>query len=154
MMTNTSTTEADCPANPPFIVIGILLAVCYWVFEGYVDTLLVDNVSFSMRLFPADANEFWMRSFTSVLFICFGLYSHIAHTRIRKAERLNIDAAWLLKNALSNTIRGHYSYCAFCKKIRTGEDEWVTPEKFIVARTEAELSMGICTECQIRHPAE
>ena len=154
-MTNNDTkSDAELPRNPPFIIAGIGLAVCFWIFEGYVETLLVEDVSFVMRLLPADAHEFWMRSFTCALFICFGIYSQLVHTRIRKAERISIDAAWLLKNALSNTIRGHYSYCAFCKKIRTQDDRWVEPAKFIVAETEAVLSMGICPQCQIQHPPD
>lgn len=149
-MANTAT-DPNTPHNPPFIFIGIWLAIGFWVIEAYFDSLLVENVSFAMRLFPTDIHEFWMRSLTSILFIGFGLYSHRVHSRIRAAEKMNVDAAWLLKNALSNTIRGHFSYCAFCKKIRNQEDEWVSPEKFIAAQTEAEFSAGICKECQVRH---
>lgn len=149
-MTN-STTKPDTPRNPPFIFIGIWLAVGYWVIEAYFDSLLVENVSFIMRLYPADLHEFWMRSLTSILLIGFGVYSHRVHTRIRKAEELNVDAAWLLKNALSKTIRGHFSYCAFCRKIHNQQDQWVTPDSFIAAQTEAEFSPGICPQCQIQH---
>ena len=138
-MVNTET-EPDSLRIPPFILIGIWLAIGYWVIESYFDTVLMENASFAMRLFPADLNELWMRSIICVFFIGFGLYSHRAHTRIRSAERMNQDAAWLLKNALSNTIRGNFPTCVFCKNIRNQEGEWVTPDRFISTQTEAEFS--------------
>ena len=149
-MANT-TTDPNRLQIPPFILIGIWLAIGYWVMEAYFDSLLVENVSFAMRLFPSDLNELWMRSFTSVLFIGFGLYSHRVHARIQSAEAMNVEAAWLLKNALSNTIRGNFLICVFCKKIRDQDGLWVSPDRFIVAQTEAEISGSMCNECQIRH---
>ena len=149
-MANT-TTDPNRLKIPPFILIGIWLGIGYWVMEAYFDSLLVENVSFAMRLFPSDLNELWMRSFTSVLFIGFGLYSHRVHARIQSAERMNIDAAWLLKNALSNTIRGNFLICVFCKKIRDQDGQWVSPDRFIVAQTEAEISGSMCKECQTQH---
>lgn len=144
-------TDPNTSRNPPFIFIGIWLAIGYWVIEAYFDTVLVENVSFTMRLFPTDQHELWMRSLISSLFIGFGLYSHKVHVRIRSAEIMNVDAAWLLKNALANTIRGNFSYCVYCRKILNNEGDWVTPEKFIAAQTEAEFSAGLCTECQTHH---
>lgn len=149
-MTN-NTTDSGTPRNPSFIIIGLWLAIGYWVIEAYFDSVLVENVSFTMRLFPSDAHELWMRSIISSLFVGFGLYSHRVHARIRSAERMNVDAAWLLKNALSNTIRGHFSYCIYCKKIHNQYGIWVTPERFIADQTEAELSAGLCTDCQVHH---
>lgn len=132
-------------------IIGVWLALGYWVLEAYFDSVLVENVSFTMRLFPSDSHELWMRSITSLLFIGFGLYSQRVHNRIQSTEKMNVDAAWLLKNALSNTIRGDFSYCVYCKKIHTHEGPWVTPEKFITDQTEAKLSAGLCDDCQKHH---
>jgi hypothetical protein len=140
--------------NPPFILVGCLLAFGYWVVEAYLDTLMIENVSFAMRLFPSDKNELWMRSITFLLFIGFGLYSHRAHARIRSTELMNVDAAWLLKKALSKTIRGNIPICALCRKARNQEGEWVTLEKLVTARTEAEFSAGICNKCQIQHSSD
>jgi len=145
-MANT-TTNPDRPLIPPFILIGIWLAIGYWVIEAYFDTFLIENVSFAMRLFPSDHNELWMRSFISVLFIGFGLYSHRVQARIRSAEKMSVDAALLLKNALSKTIRGNFPICVSCKKIRNQEGEWVTPVMFITARTGAEFSRSMCKGC-------
>jgi hypothetical protein len=136
------------------IFIGIWLAIAYWVSEAYFDSLLVEHVSFASRLFPSDSHELWMRSFISTLFIGFGLYSQWVHNRIQSVDSMNLDAARLLKNALSNTIRGDFSYCVYCKKIHTLQDQWVTPEKFIADQTEAELSAGLCGACQKLHVSD
>jgi hypothetical protein len=149
-MANT-VTKPDTLQVPPFILIGIWLATGYWVIEAYIDTFFIENVSFAMRLFPSDQNELWMRSLISLFFIGFGLYLHRVHARIRAAEKMNVDAAWLLKNALSKTIRGNFPICVKCKMIHNQEGEWVAPEKFIAARTEAEFTDCTCQECLIRH---
>ncbi len=149
-MANT-TVKPDTLEIPPFILIGIWLATGYWVIEAYIDTLFIENASFAMRLFPSDQNELWMRSLISVFFIGLGLYLHKIHARIRAAEKINVDAAWLLKNALSNTIRGNFLTCVSCKKIRNHEGEWLSPEKFITAQTKAEFSCRMCHECLIQH---
>ena len=149
-MTNT-VTKSDRLQIPPFILIGIWLATGYWVIEAYFDTLFIENVSFAMRLFPSDQNELWMRSLISVIFIGLGLYLHKIHARIRAAEKINVDAAWLLKNALANTIRGHFPICLYCKNICDEDGQWIAPDRFISSRTEAEFSHGTCNKCPIRH---
>lgn len=150
-MTDTAT-GPDPQIVPPFFFIGCFLAASFWVLEAYFDSVLIENESFATRLFPSDMNELWMRGLVSVLFLGFGLYSRIVYARIRAAEKLNLDAAWLLKNALSKTIRGNYPICVFCRKIRDQEGQWVAPDKFIAARTEAEFAGSLCGECQAKHP--
>ena len=152
-MANT-TTDPNRLKFPPFILIGIWLGIGFWVMEAYFDSLLVENVSFAMRLFPSSLHELWMRSFTSLLFIGFGLYSHRVHTRILSARKINEEAGWLLKNAISNTIRGNFLICVFCKKIRDQDGLWVSPDRFIVAQTEAEISGSMCEECQTQHAGQ
>lgn len=143
--------ESDTPQKPYFVSIGNFLAVSYWIIEAYFDSVLIDNTSFAMRLFPSDPNEIWMRSFVCALFVGFGLYAHRAHVRIRAAEKISIDAAWLLKNALSNTVRGNFPICVYCKNIRDEDSQWVAPDRFIAAQTEAEFSRVVCDKCQIEH---
>ena len=124
------------------------MAVCYWVLEAFFDSLLIDDATFMTRLMPSDANELWMRSLVSVLFVGFGLYAHRTHVRIKAARRLNVDAALLLENAISNTIRGRFPVCAYCNNIRDENDQWVAPDRFISARTEAEFLRIVCEKCQ------
>ena len=145
-MVNTAT-DPSTENHPRFIWPSIFLAVGYWLIETFFDTVLIENVSFAERLFPADFNELWMRSLIFLFFIGFGLYSQRVCARLRSAYLLNIEAAQLLKNALANTIRGDFPYCALCKKIRNEDNEWVSPEIFIAAQTEAKLSPNMCKEC-------
>ena len=143
--------EPDTPQKPFFVSIGNFLAVSYWIIEAYFDSVLIENTTFAMRLFPSDPNELWMRSLVSVLFVGFGLYAHVTHGRIKAVEKMNKDAAWLLKNALSNTIRGHFPICAYCNKIRDENSQWIAPDRFIASRTEAEFSQDVCDKCQTEH---
>jgi len=143
--------HSDTPQKLYLVSIGNFLAVSYWIIEAYFDSILIEDTSFTMRLFPSDPNELWMRSLVSVLFVGFGLYAHRAHVRIRATQKLNVDAAFLLKNALSNTIRGHFPICVYCKNIRDQDSQWVAPDRFISAETEAEFSRVVCDRCQIEN---
>jgi hypothetical protein len=145
------TPHRDTLLKPFFISIGNFLAISYWIFEAYFDSVLIEDTSFTLRLFPSDPNELWMRSFVSLLFVGFGLYAHRVNARIMAAEKMNVDAAWLLKNALSKTIRGNFAICVSCKNIRDQNSLWVAPDRFISAHTEAEFSRGRCDECQVLH---
>ena len=149
-MVNTPT-DPITPQRSPFILTGCLLAAVYWVVEAYLDSLMVENVSFAMRLFPSDSHELWMRSLTTLIIVGFGFFSHKVHARLRSAELLNLDAAWLLKNALSTSVRGDIPVCALCRRTRNQEGEWVSLERFISERTGAEFSAGICDRCESLH---
>ena len=140
--------RADTPQKPFFVSIGNFLAVGYWFIEAYFDSLLIADTTFMMRLFPSDANELWMRSLVSALFVGFGLYAHRNYARIRTAEKLNVDAAWLLRNALANTIRGRFPICVRCRNIRDEDGQWVAPDRFVSAHTEAEFSRTECDKCR------
>ena len=138
----------------PFVFIGCFLGLTFWVIEAYFDTLMIEGASFDQRLFPSDPNELWMRGFVAALFVGFGLYAHFANKRIRSVERMNRDAAWLLRNALSKTIRGQFPVCVYCRKIRDDDGFWTNPERFIAAQTEAEFSVSVCGECQSHHACD
>jgi CheY-like chemotaxis protein len=48
------------------------------------------------------------------------------------------------------TLRGIVPICASCKKIRDDEGYWNQVEVYVMERTEAEFSHGICPECRAR----
>ena len=139
----------DTAPKPHLVSIGNFLAVAYWIIEAYFDSILIEDTSFALRLFPTDTHELWMRSLVSLSFVGFGLYAHKNYVRLKSAEKLNVDAAWLLKNALDNTIRGRFPICVHCKNIRDENGRWVEPDRFISAQTEAEFSRTECDKCQI-----
>ncbi len=133
--------------SPPFIFIGCFLGFGYWITEAYFDSLFIEAATFHQRLLPTDSHELWMRSLATVLIVGFGIYVHFAYLRLRSVRSLNVEAGWLLRNAISKTIRGNFPYCVYCKKIRDEDGIWTAPERFIAAQTEAELSGSICDEC-------
>lgn len=141
------THHSDTPPKPYLVSVGNFLAVTYWVIEAYFDSIMIEDTSFAMRLFPSDPHELWMRSLVCALFVGFGLYAHRTLVRIRSVEKLNVDAAWLLKNALSKTIRGHFPICVHCQNIRDEDGHWIAPDRFICARTEAGFSRVVCDKC-------
>lgn len=144
-------TDPTTPRNVPFILVGIAVAVGYWLVEAFLDTLLFENVSFAMRLFPSDPNELWMRSLVSALFIAFGLYSDRVQVHIRSAQMREVEAERRLQDALAKILAGYIPICAWCKKIRNQDNRWDAPETFITARTGALFLHGMCPECEVRH---
>ncbi|MCU0691354.1 MAG: hypothetical protein MUF54_08130 [Polyangiaceae bacterium] len=44
-------------------------------------------------------------------------------------------------------LRGLLPICAWCKRIRDGDEQWVHLERYIEARSDASFTHGICPEC-------
>jgi PAS domain S-box-containing protein len=58
-----------------------------------------------------------------------------------------------LQDALAQvrTLKGFLPICAHCKKIRDDEGYWQQIERYILDRSEAEFSHGICPDCAKEH---
>jgi CheY-like chemotaxis protein len=41
--------------------------------------------------------------------------------------------------------------CSFCKKVRTGEEQWQEIDKYLAERAQAEFTHGICPGCRTEH---
>ena len=65
--------------------------------------------------------------------------------RTAELERANRE----LQQALADVkeLSGLLPICAYCKKIRDGEDYWHSLEKYVVTHTKAQLSHGVCPDC-------
>jgi hypothetical protein len=48
-------------------------------------------------------------------------------------------------------LHGILPICAFCKKIRSGDNEWIVLESYITEHSEASFSHGLCPECLKKH---
>jgi hypothetical protein len=48
-------------------------------------------------------------------------------------------------------LEGLLPICSYCKKIRDQSDEWQPMEKYIMERSEAKFTHGICPECLQKH---
>lgn len=48
-------------------------------------------------------------------------------------------------------LEGMLSICAFCKRIRTPENDWEQMEHYISAHSEVTFSHGVCPTCMMEH---
>jgi sigma-B regulation protein RsbU (phosphoserine phosphatase) len=57
-----------------------------------------------------------------------------------------------LEAALSATtrLRGPLPICAYCRKVRDGEDRWHPLENYVSAHTEVQFNHGVCPDCFAR----
>jgi hypothetical protein len=68
-----------------FSLMGIGLALLYWVAESLIHRFVYAEASF--EIVPSEPNEFWMRLLIIVLIIGFGLFADNRANKIRKTER-------------------------------------------------------------------
>lgn len=52
------------------------------------------------------------------------------------------------------TLRGLLPICAYCKKVRVSDEEWVPLEHYVAAHSAASFSHGLCQHCLELHFAE
>ena len=62
----------------------------------------------------------------------------------RLAERVDeLERAMKEVNALSGLL----PICAYCKRIREGDDYWQAVESYVTSHSEAQFSHGVCPDC-------
>ncbi len=69
-----------------FIVVGIALAVLYWIIEAAAHAFVFHEGSFAQQLFAPLPHEVWLRSLVAILVIPFGVYAYVATTRRKRSE--------------------------------------------------------------------
>ena len=74
-------------------------------------------------------------------------------TLIVKAQQRQSELVKKLQAALDEVkvLSGLLPICMYCKKIRDEQGSWQGLESYLHARTAAEFSHGICTECMKKH---
>lgn len=143
--------NSDTPNKPPLLIIACLLAASFWIFEAYLDSIFIENVSFTARLLPSEPHELWMRSLVSIILIGFGIYAEKTQASILRSRTLNMETGRLFRKALSRTIRGTFPICSVCKDIHIHGNIWIPPDHFISAQSEAEFTSSICKHCQTQN---
>jgi hypothetical protein len=70
-----------------------------------------------------------------------------------KAEREKEELITALQQALAEVrkLEGILPTCAYCKNIRDDDGQWHQLELYIMSRSEAKFSHGICPECREKH---
>ena len=88
-------------------------------------------------------------------YVCKPFHNDELRARVRSGRRIidlqeslqdRIDA---LEAALSEVrqLRGLLPICAYCKKIKEGDDYWRSVESYLQQHSQARFSHGICPEC-------
>lgn len=73
-------------------VIGVLLGMICWIFDGLVDFLFFSQESLVENLFYPEPAEIWMRSFNFFILVVFGLIVHLGRKKqIKVQEELRIS---------------------------------------------------------------
>lgn len=72
-------------------------------------------------------------------------------TEQQKAEEERDNSIKLLQKALEEirTLKGIIPICSYCHDIRNNDGSWSTIEVYISKHSEAQLSHGICSKCEI-----
>jgi CRP-like cAMP-binding protein len=77
------------------------------------------------------------------------------HEAIAKYPALGIELLRMLyrrlvalENIMVDSIGGYIPICSSCKKIRSGQGEWLSIDRYLMNHTEHEFSHGICPECR------
>jgi len=65
----------------------------------------------------------------------------------RNAEEEGKHLQHKLQDALSRALSGYLAICSSCKRIRDDEGHWIPLEMYMVGRTEAEFTHGVCPYC-------
>jgi hypothetical protein len=128
---------------------GILAAVMFWLLETMLHVVW-GHGAFTSELWPADANELWMRAVTATLFVLFGVYADRAHRQLRRTRTERDIANADLAAALEKVLRGFIPICASCKRVHVDGERWMQVESYVRDRTAAEFSHTICPACMDR----
>ena len=71
-------------------------------------------------------------------------------TARKQEEEERVQLIFELSEALgkNKTLRGLLPMCSTCMKIRDDRGDWQKVEAYIAERTEAEVTHGLCPDCQ------
>ena len=77
------------------------------------------------------------------------------HEAIEKYPSLGIELLRMLyrrfvalENIMVESIGGYIPICSSCKKIRNGQGQWLSIDRYLMNHTEHEFSHGICPQCR------
>ena len=142
---------SNTPITPPFFLTSIALVVGYWIAEAYIDSLLIDDVSFVTQLFPVDRHELLSRTLVCASLVALSVYARRNWRRTRSILMQKLDSERLLELRQSKSLSGYIVVCAWCKKIRNRDGAWLAPHEFLAAHSEAKFTHSICAECEEKY---
>lgn len=130
---------------------GVVIAGIFWLFDASLDAFWFKEGSFVESLMGLDRMEFWMRFMIVALIIGFSYYaSKLISERERMVRGHQKDIEELTEAlAQVKTLEGLIPICAHCKNIRDDEGLWKRIEHYIIERSNADFTHGICPDCTV-----
>ena len=109
----------------------------------------LDEVEEKVRGFEVGAVDYITKPFQTREVVC-RVSTHLELQRLRRQLAARVSD---LEAALAEVKRlsGLLPICAYCKRIREGDDYWQQVEAYIANHTEAQFSHGVCPDCFERH---
>lgn len=129
-------------------LVGVLAPVAFWLLDSGIDSYLFEGGRFVDALWPDAPVELYMRSLACFLMIAFGAFAANMVVRIERLAAVQMATQSALDDALMQVIRGYLPICAWCKKIRSDDDAWQPLEAYVADRSGAQISHGICPQCE------
>ncbi|WP_285575373.1 hypothetical protein [Geothrix limicola] len=125
------------------------------------DGLMGPTLSFPFVVMPPWYQRLW--AMAALALLALGAVALLLRWRTLALQRDRIRLAQLVEDRTSDlvtanaslesalrdmkTLKGLVPICSYCKKIRDDEGFWTQLEQVLAARTEAQLSHGICPDC-------
>ena len=136
----------------PQIRFPILFIIPIWLASWYVSkgfgislAIILPLIRFGFNLFREIDITLLESAINAVLrIITFVLIVYLAHYASR-----TLDLEKRVKR-----LEGILPICSFCKRLRTGDNEWVRLEQYITTHSEAQFSHGLCPDCARKHYSE
>ncbi len=104
---------------------------------------------------------------TALLMTCFEILKQLIHSNITIWEShlttiifttaVTVVLTYLALRKHDSVLRiisGIIPVCAWCRKVRDEEGNWVSFEEYIKKNSDARITHGICTECGDKFPVE
>ncbi|MHC4909937.1 MAG: response regulator [Planctomycetota bacterium] len=109
----------------------------------------LDEIEEKVKGFEVGAVDYITKPFQTREVLC-RVETHLELQRLRRQLRARVAE---LEAALGEVKRlsGLLPICAYCKRIREGDDYWQQVESYISDRTEAQFSHGVCPDCFEKH---
>ncbi len=133
----------DKMAKYRVILIGIGLALLFWVQETFIEVFVINEGTFTERLFMPDAHELWMRTLGIGIILVFSLYMQTVLNKRKSIE----DELRALSDHLEVLVEERTAKLANANK--SLEKDVIQRKKTVLAIKEAERQLRY-SESQLR----
>ncbi len=126
-----------------FLALGITFSLGFWFAETFVHSAIFREGTLYREMWPLDPNELWMRSFTCLLFLGFGIIARYQATATATQEAI--------AHQLFKVLGDYVPVCSWCRRVKAGEEEWQPIESYVTEHSGTKFSHWICPNCKAEH---